>query len=382
MNMVKRYVGRSTASIAPKSEHGAVIILVAVALVVLLAMASLAIDSAFLMTVHSDLRRTADAAVLASTAGLLVGQAEARQRGQQFAQLNPVLGTPVSLVGQQVQFGVWDPANDVLLTSAAPNATRVRIQLDDSSTPPGPLSFFGTLAAPGRTTVTATSTAALGTRSIVLALDRSGSMSDDGSNPQQPMTATKQAAQDFLSLLQNFPVVGDKIGLVSYNQESTLNQPLSDNFSQTATAIGNGTSGLVANGCTNIAAALCRARLEVLSPRAGNRGARVVILLSDGRTNSRRDPTTCAMVNAPCIDTGSEFSTGSVSDQQARQEAQRLADQGVTLFTISLGTRTNPAAMTQMAQITGGRHYIAPTAADLDAVFQQIAAQIPIALVE
>lgn len=382
MDKVKRFAGQSRGSTAPTNRRGAVIVLVAVALVALMAMASLAVDSMFFFTVHSDLRRTADAAALASTSGLLIGQAEARMRAQQFAQLNPVLNTPVSLVGQQVQFGVWDPVNDQLLTSGAPNATRVRIQLDERSTPEGPLSFFGTFAATGRTTVTATSTAALGTRSIVLALDRSGSMDDDGASPEQPLTDTKQAAQDFLTLVGNFPVLGDKIGLVSYNEESTLDQQLSENFSQTGTAIGGPTSGLVADGFTNIASALCRSRQEVLSPRAGNRGARVVILLSDGRTNTRRDPVTCAMAGPPGVDAGSEFSTGSVSDQQAREEAQKLADAGVTLYTISLGTQTNPAAMTQMAQMTGGRHYIAPTAADLDEVFQQIAAQIPIALVE
>ena len=51
-------------------------------------------------------------------------------------------------------------------------------------------------------------------------------------------------------------------------------------------------------------------------------------------------------------------------------------------LSISLGAATNQTLMNQMAVDTGGRHYFAPTAADLDAVFQQIAAQIPISLVE
>ena len=381
MDRAKRFDGPWTGSIRPTSNRGAVIILVALALVVLMAFASLAVDSAFFLTVHSDLRRTADAAALASASGLVVGQAEARQRASRFAQLNEVLETPVSLADQQIEFGAWDAANDLLLPSSAPNASRVRIRLGENTTPAGPRSFFGTLAGTGRTEViAASSTAALGTRSIVLTLDRSGSMADDGANPEQPLTDTKLAAQNFLTRLRNFPINGDRVGLVFYNDVAQIQQPLTDNFSLVTTAIGNATSGPSASGWTNIAAALCRARSEINSPRAGNRGARVVILLSDGKTNTRVNPSTCTTAGPAGIDNGQP--PGNLAEQQALSQARALGGDGVVVYTISLGNATNRPLMTQMAQETGGRHYMAPTSDDLDEVFEQIAAQIPIALVE
>jgi len=354
-----------------------VLIIAAVLMTALLGIAVLAVDGAFLMNVRAELQRATDAMSVAAASGLTVGLAEATQRAEQYAQLNPVLGESLDVEGQQMVFGLWEAdSHQFIETSGAPNSVRVTARLTGGSTPAEPSLFFGPVLGRNQSEVEATSTAALGNRNMVLTLDRSGSMNDDNANPEQPLTDTKEAAKRFLDLVRNFPVDGDQAGLVFYNHQATLNQQLTDNFNQVKTAI----DGPTALDWTNIAAALCVARQETLSSRADPRGIKVIILLSDGKTNSRVNAATCQLAGTAGQDDGQP--PGNVSEQQALAQAQLIAQDRTILYTISLGLNTNRPLMQQMAQVTGGEHFFAPTTADLQHVFDEISARIPVALVE
>jgi Mg-chelatase subunit ChlD len=184
------------------------------------------------------------------------------------------------------------------------------------------------------------------------------------------MTDVQNAAKRFLNSVQNFPIVGDKAGLVYYSDTASLDERLTDNFDQVKQAIDAGMPG----GCTNIAAALRAARIELGSSRANNRGLKVAVLLSDGRTNTRitGDTTPCRDIDA---------APGNPSEVQALQQARDMLKSGIVLYAISLGLDTNQNLMSKMATETGGEHFFAPTTKQLDEVFQQVSERIPVVLV-
>lgn len=360
-----------------RPQRGVILILTAAALTVLLGIGALAVDGAYLMEVRAELQNAADAVALAAASGLTVGQGEARLRAQQYADLNPVLGDPAAVSNDAVTFGRWDfAARELVPTTGTPNSVRVELQLSDTAN--SQALFLGPVLGRLTADVAVRSTASLGSRKMMMVLDRSESMGYDTvpPGPEQPLTDTKTAASRFLDLIQNFPIEGDRAGLVFYNDQAELRHELTDAFSSVQAAI----SQPNAAGLTNIAAGLCRARQE-LNANAGPGGLRIVILLSDGRTNTRINEDTCERVGTPGQDRNLPFSRN-LSEQQSLRQAQRLAEERAILYTISLGLETNQALMNQMAAATGGEHFFAPTTAQLDEIFETISERIPVILVD
>src|SRR3989338_4613998 len=294
---------------------GIALVMVAASLTALMGFAALGIDLAFLMEAQGELSSAADATALASASGLSVSvdesakKAEATSRGIRYAGLNKVLGEAVSLnPDEPFEFGRWDGST---FTSPPPNekptnAVRVSLELT------GIQLFFAPVVRPGLGRVAASATAALvGSRDIVLTLDRSGSMNDDseaiapGTQPEQPLTDTKEAAKAFVDLLDpgGEGRKGDQVGLVSYSSATSsatssspaasLDAELTDDFAGVKTAI----AGLSADGCTNIAAALCVARREATSSNANPGAVPVIVLLSDGKANQCANLSSCAHIS-------------------------------------------------------------------------------------
>ena len=373
---------------AARSSRGIALVMVTAALTALMGFAALGIDLAFLMETQGELSAAADATALAAASGLNVSLVEqdktdeARRRAETYAALNKVAGQPLRLNAQNapLKFGRWDTTTRAFQEGTLPtNAVLVSLELTESSIPPAPALFFAPVLGHGTGQLAASATAALvGSRDIVLALDRSGSMNDDTKpgGPQQPLTAVKDAAKNFVDLLQNSE--GDQVGLVSYNQAASLAAQLTDQFGSVKTAIDK----LNASGCTNIAAALCVARRESLSSRANAGAVPVIILLSDGRTNTMINPSTCLPQGNDCQFASVERNPNNPAALQAREEADKIARDRIVLYTISLGLQTNQELMTRMAVQTGGEHFIAPEAKDLEQIFREISERIPVALVE
>ncbi len=106
---------------------------------------------------------------------------------------------------------------------------------------------------------------------IVLAIDRSGSMNENGG-----ITATRAAALDFLDGLD---LVEDRIAVVAFNNSAQLLSPLGDDASAARGAI----SSLTAIGGTNLGAALDLSAAELFGERGRRDSKPVIVFLTDGR---------------------------------------------------------------------------------------------------
>lgn len=186
----------------------------------------------------------------------------------------------------------------------------------------------------------------------MLAIDRSGSMNDLGNNPPQPITDALRAADDFVSRLTR----QDRVGIVSYATDSTVDSGLSFDKTLATQAIEN-IHVLPADetGYTNIGAAIKNAHEEIVGSAAASGEERtVIILLTDGEANWPSDP-------------GGE--------RYAAAEAALAKQSGITLYTIGLGENINREFLASIA--TSSSHYFeAVTGDDLSGIYEEIGSAV------
>lgn len=184
---------------------------------------------------------------------------------------------------------------------------------------------------------------------VMLVIDRSGSMDDDGWDPTigdyQPIGDAKIAAKTFVDML-NLSPGADQVGLVSYASSATLDWPLSRSAADVRTAI----EGLSASGRTNIADGINKAQEELESVHHDPNNTPVIILMSDGKHNEPPDT-----------------SPGPAADAAKAK--------GTRIITIGLGTDVDEAELRGLASSLGD-YYYAPTRSELEYIYQQIAGSI------
>lgn len=182
---------------------------------------------------------------------------------------------------------------------------------------------------------------------IMLVLDRSGSMDGD------PLIALKAAAIEFVDIIKEATNPGgtnlgppNRIGVVSFASDATLDVPLTDNVA-TLTA---GINGLSADGLTNHQAAFDLAAASY-TPVFNPPNRKVLIMFTDGDTT-----------------TG-----GNASDAAAAARAD-----GIEIYCIGLGDVTDFIDnLNDWATNPDSTHVIvAPTPAELEQAFQDLAANI------
>jgi len=141
------------------NEQGAVAVMTAIFLVVLLAMAAAALDIGHALVARNELQNTADSAALAGTRALGViyeGMTPAQQQTytltggdqativnavQQTAEANSAAGVPITVDASDIAIGTWNPATRVhTATASQPKAVRVIARRDSSSN--GAISTF------------------------------------------------------------------------------------------------------------------------------------------------------------------------------------------------------------------------------------------------
>ncbi len=194
---------------------------------------------------------------------------------------------------------------------------------------------------------------------IMLVLDRSGSMASDGSNPPQPLSMAKSAAEDFVSQLTK----DDQAGYVSFATDVTspIDQPLTQDLTRVNAAIAGTqilTSGLQ---LTNIAAALTAASDEFSTQRKRSDARQAVVLLTDGAPTDPKDPADPKNTKYPIT--------------IAENAAKDLKSKGVTLYTIGLGGDVNVDFLKGIATLPE-YYYAAPSGSELGRVYKQIATTI------
>jgi VWFA-related protein len=180
---------------------------------------------------------------------------------------------------------------------------------------------------------------------VCLTIDRSGSMLDEGK-----MTSAKAAARQFIAAMRP----ADRGAVVSFASSATLDRVLTGDRA----ALGAAIEAMRPGDSTALYDGVYWA-VEQISLRAGRSSVyaagtpgsrRVVLALTDG------------------IDNSSHANPADVV-RQARAN-------GVTIYTIGLGSDAAQDDLRRLAAATGGRFFYAPTASQLSQLYAQIAEQL------
>jgi tight adherence protein C len=168
---------------------------------------------------------------------------------------------------------------------------------------------------------------------IVIALDVSGSMNDEGK-----LDGAKRASKTFIAQLRSV----DRVEVLSFNDAVQTVVP----FTNDKKAVAKGIDALVAKGDTALYDATDHAVSDVL--RAN--GTRVVIVLTDGE------------------DTASKAKLAGALDLAKQTE--------VPIYTIGLGSDASDTVLTRISDETSGRYFKAPRADDLAGIFKLLAQDV------
>jgi len=157
-----------------KPRRGATIVLLAVLMTALMAMIAFSVDTGYMLSIKTELKRAADAGALAGAGRLVDGESAALAEVQQFVHMNPVGNEPVEGADLLIEFGQWDAASKSFsVDGSVPSAVRVHLDRSDQ-----PL-FFARVLGRNSFNTSAESIAVYQPRDIMLVLDYSGSMNDD-----------------------------------------------------------------------------------------------------------------------------------------------------------------------------------------------------------
>jgi len=168
--------------------------------------------------------------------------------------------------------------------------------------------------------------------SVVLAIDRSGSMRGD------PIRDARQAAVDFIKEMRRI----DRVGAVSFDDHVTVISRLSSDKGPLLKAIAKITVGKD----TALNDAIVKS-LALLSPVTGRRA---VVVLTDGKENRSK-----------------------ASRKEAINKARAI---GVPVITVGLGAEVDASALEAIAARTGGRSFFAQESSELPSLYRAIARQL------
>ena len=352
-------------------------------LLVVLSAAALAVDLSMLMAARTQLGIAADAAALAGVKELPFGSRDrARTRAVEYAALNQVLGTPVTLeVGQggggDVELGFYDfDHRSFQPEDLMPNAVRVTARRTGERAVP---TFFAAVFGQRHVDVSSQAVAVGYPRTGVLVFDRSASMGD----PPPAIGPARTAAANFLRSLAS-STLGERMGVVAYASLVDVLSPIRGlhdpgqpagivAMTQGIQAASHGTEG-----GTNTGEAIERA-VEMFAAVPGqgrNGGQRMIVLLSDGLANRGRH-------GEDCNRDGTQTVPGNACWRYAVEAAAEAHVQGIVVHTISLGEEPNQVQqMREIAEAGGhGQALVAPTPEQLDEMFDTLARSAQVALV-
>jgi Mg-chelatase subunit ChlD len=186
---------------------------------------------------------------------------------------------------------------------------------------------------------------------IVLGIDLSGSMNNDGGSPPQPISDALQAASTFAGSLKE----RDQVGVVTFATDAVLATPLDGSYRTVAQSILTlQISSAAETGFTNTVEALRQAKAELASARHNLDARRVLVLLTDG---------------LPTISGAADVVS------EAEQLAQELSAAGVRVYAIGLGQDVDTQFIENIAS-NRANAYFAPTGADLANIYLEITSSL------
>jgi Mg-chelatase subunit ChlD len=185
---------------------------------------------------------------------------------------------------------------------------------------------------------------------VVVAIDLSGSMNNDGGMPPQPITGVLTAASTFVSQLRK----DDRVSVVTFASTAATPLVLSGDAATAAAAITKlRIDPKEEKGTTNTGEALVAAQAELDSSRHNPDARKIVVLLTDGlATAPDKEPV-----------------------QYAAEKAALLKGSNITLYTIGLGAGADMDSLRKLAS-EPVQAYAAPTTATLGDIYQKITGAI------
>jgi uncharacterized protein YegL len=181
---------------------------------------------------------------------------------------------------------------------------------------------------------------------VVFVIDTSSSMTSpvEAGSSQTKLAAAVEAVRIFLEFMT---MPDDQASVITFDAAATRLQELTSSRGALELALGAVRSG---NG-TRIDTGLELAVVELLSARHASRHTPVIVLLTDGHPSPGYE--------------GPAF-----------QVARDASAAGMVLFAIGFGDDVDPDLLWLLADGHDDRTYLAPSAADLNAIYQRIAGQV------
>jgi Ca-activated chloride channel homolog len=369
----------------PVSRRAAMLVLIAVCLPLCIILAAFAIDVAWMQLVRTELRTSTDAAARAAAKQLSLAQttAAATASAKDAAKRNLVAGDPLLLADSDIVFGNGTQATDTsrfkfTAGGKKPNAVQVTGRRTQGSLAgPVDLLFTGVLGVKQfEPKEIATSTQL--DRDICLVVDRSGSMMWTLVNSQLPSGAPDCGPPDptrsrwgalnialeaFLQELDK-TAQDEHVALVSYSSNITqcgytyhisdINSDLVSNYDTIRTAM-KALSSKPVKGSTAISAGIDDGIKVLTGKKIRPFAVKTMIVMTDGIHNLGPEPVL---------------------------SARAAAKKDIVIHTITFSSDADIKRMQDVAAATGGRHFHAPTAADLARIFKEIASTLPVMLTD
>lgn len=191
---------------------------------------------------------------------------------------------------------------------------------------------------------------------VALIIDRSGSMASISSNPPQPLTDVKIAADYFIKQLND----KDQASIISFANTASapIDQTLTTDISVVTKVIDGITIHTDGGQNTNIEDGLEKAYSELNSTRHSPNSDRAVVLLTDGEANLP-----------------SKSGVPSNAAEVALTMASTIKSAGISVFTIGLGKEVNKDFLIKIAT-TREDAFFAPTTTELTSIYQTIGIKI------
>lgn len=362
---------------------GAMLVLIALTLPLVLIMVAFAVDVAWMQLVRTELRTATDAASRAGAKQLSLQQNEAAARiaAQDAASRNLVAGTPLVVRDNEIVFGISRQASQAsrfVFTPGGAQLNAVRVTGNRTAgSAGGPVALFlGQVMGVTHFQPSQVATSTQLDRDICLVVDRSGSMMRGLSgrsvpgrrcDPPHPTLSRwgglTAAVAGFLAEL-DITTQQEQCGLTSYSSAgsacgitfttSDINARLSFNYLSIRSEMRRLGSQPVA-GYTNIYAGIENGITVLTDNRVRPFTLRTMVLMTDGRHNRGPEPVIAA---------------------------RRAARENITIHTVTFSDEADFARMQAVADAAGGKHYHAPDAAALERIFREIASTLPVLLTE
>ena len=384
-------------------RRGSYAIMVALLMIVLLGFAALAIDLSYLRLARLQAQNAADAGAHAALTEFRVTRDEdaARARAVQIVNLNRVAGDPAVIdPDADVTFGGWDfPSHSFNADAEFVNAVEVTVRREADS--PGgsvPLmlaKIFGATEADARSN--GSSVGALRSRELIIVQDVTSSFRDE-------IDQGRLADLTLLDFVNENGVPGDRVGMVTFVGEAevwTELQRVAPNYSDirrqwetldwcnrnywpfTTAAWAEyfhdapdmiscnegSTDPWYADSGTNQGSGLSLAVDRLTDPSTTEATAlKTIVLVSDGKPQCVPEGTVC----------DAEVAAAGLA------AADLAADSSVSIFSVSFNETYNEDQSAYLESLTRGygTFYETPDASELPSILAEIAASIPISIVQ